>query len=313
VKRSRGSEYDKKRNRSKKHSERKFSFNNTSKASDDNSASSSEKASASTPKPKAASNSNTQYTNPQKRFEINEKQEKKYTYTDVEPKKNSSFLGLKIIVTLVIIAVSLVRIAISFKNMDSSKNTAKTQREVLKNMRRNDRAYRTSSLKATDFVVGKGKRIREVMQLRKDSTFPIIDHVNIRLFKGFHLYDPAPFPYTEILAKFAKYYFFYDRVEKSPTLSMSGQWEKLRSTSANRVTSSLVSHEEVKNYTYKGLQIEEQDFKVLFGEGELHGVATLVEFENTRYFFQFIAKEKTGTYYRRTFLRKYLNFYLKIR
>ena len=155
--------------------------------------------------------------------------------------------------------------------------------------------------------------LREVIQLEKDSVFPIIEHVNVRLFKRYHIFDTTPFEGTEILAKFSKFYFLYNRVEASPTVAMADQWLAIRNTLAENVTSSIISQEKIKNHTFKGMEIEQRDFKVLYNGGQLHGVATLIEYEGQRHFFQFISKEKDGTYLRRTYLRRYLNYYLKIR
>jgi hypothetical protein len=166
----------------------------------------------------------------------------------------------------------------------------------------------------TNFMIyGKTRPLREVAQLQKDSTFVITDNVKVRLFKGFHLYDASSLPSTEIFAKFSKYYFSYDKVSVLPTYTMTEQWRTLRKKHLNKIQQDIFSSENTKSYTFKGMQIEEKEFKINIERIELHGVATLVETENTRYFFQFISQEKKDAYFRRAYLKKYLNFYLKIR
>ncbi|MEM6718388.1 MAG: hypothetical protein AAF611_03635 [Bacteroidota bacterium] len=317
MKRSRRSEYDKRRNRSKKHSERKFSF--TSKSTKSDASSKPKPKSSSKPKASASSTSSTKKaTSPAqssidrlKSFEINENNQKKYKYREVVPKKRSGCFNFRLPLFAVII-IAIIRLIMSF-NDNSSSNP--TEDPNIKKISNNDRVLKQKFRRtnAAHLVQGIPWPMRETLQLQKDSLFPIVPNVNVRLFKGFHLYDTSVLKNTAIFAKFAKYYFFYDRVEKSSTTTMSRQWENMRNTLINRMTPSVFSQEEIKNYTFKDIQIEEHDFKILFDSGELHGVATLVEFEDTRYFFHLISKEKPETHFRRTFLRKYLDYYLKIR
>ncbi|PTX58707.1 hypothetical protein C8N46_11215 [Kordia periserrulae] len=304
MKRSRRSEYDKKRNRSKKHSERKFHFSTKTDKT----------ASRSKAKSTSSSSSGSNAIDRLKGFEINENHEKKYKNRTVKPKKKTDFSGLKAFVIFGILAFSIIRLVVNLTSSQTQSTPSITQDKALERILQETKKFRENiSVRTTDFIVGKNKNIREVTQLYRDSTLPVLEHVTIRLFEKFHMYDTSPFPNTEVLAKFSKYYFFYDRVEKSPNMSMSKQWEQLRNTIANNVTTCVVVLEKGKNRTYKNMEIEEIDFKILYNGAELHGVATLIAFENTRHFFQFFSREKQAAHFRRNYLRKYLDYYLKIR
>ncbi|KAB8151736.1 hypothetical protein EZY14_017695 [Kordia sp. TARA_039_SRF] len=302
MKRSRRSEYDKKRNSSKKHSERKFRYSKkTDKATSHS-------------KTNSNSSSNKDTIDRLKSFEINENNEKKYKNRTVKPVKKTDYSGLKAFVIFGILVFSIIRLVVNLTSSQTQNTPLTTQDKALERILQETKKFREiASVRTTDFIAGKNKIVREVTQLTKDSTLPILEHVTLKLFDKFHMYDTSSLPNTEVLAKFAKYYFFYDRVEKSPNLSMSAQWEQLRNAIANSVTTSVVALENGKNRTYKDMKIEEIDFKILYNNAELHGVATLIEFENTRYFFQFFSKEKAATHFRRNYLRKYLDYYLKIR
>ena len=309
MKRSRRSEYDKKRDRSEKSSERKlkYSIKSTAKTSRSDSNTVSES------KPSSSSSSNR--IDRLKDFEITENHEKKYTQPRVViPKEKSGCFNYRLPFAVVIILFIFKLIMGIGKAVSSSSTTTQTDpfmQEIIQNEKKKRR--NTIKINVPDYIVGKNKPLQELMQLTQTGTFPIIPHVEVHLFKGFHIYDASGFANTEILAKFSKYYFFCDRVEKSPNESLTNQWATLRNELTQQVYGSAFSYNDSKSYTYKDLKIEEKEFTILSDQTELQGIATLVEFENTRYFFHFISKEKEGTYFKATFLKKYMDYYLKIR
>ncbi|WP_298509990.1 hypothetical protein [uncultured Kordia sp.] len=162
-------------------------------------------------------------------------------------------------------------------------------------------------------LTGKMSPGQELMQLEKDSVFPVTENVKVHLYKKFHLYDPAIATTVELFGKFSKYYFFYDRVSTSASESIENQWKKLRVKSAKtQVPASNFSHKNIKKYTSKNLHIEEHTFTISWDHIEMQGVATLVETENDRFFFHFVSKEKKGHKFDTSFLKKYMDLYLKI-
>ncbi|MEM6685088.1 MAG: hypothetical protein AAF617_04765 [Bacteroidota bacterium] len=313
MKRSRRSEYDRKKNRPEKHSERKFTNKESTEASGSTASDVPKSIAASSMEDTAPSTTSTTPVRPKSVVPI-VNETRKSAYGEALEKK-SSYSGLKIVLVIAVAIFSIVRLVYSLNKLDKPDSVAKQQKSLKKARRTLERSFSNSNsnVKVTDFIVGKNVPIREIMQLRKDSVFPIIDHVNVRLFERFHIFDATTYENTEILAKFSKYYFLYDRVDASPIVNMGDQWVTLRNAIANGAASNIISQEKTKEYNFKGMQIEEHDFKVLYGNGQLHGVATLIEHDGKRHFFQFVSKEKNGTYFRRSYLRRYLNYYLKIK
>jgi hypothetical protein len=312
VKRSRRSAYDKKRNRSKKHSERKFSYGAKAKKT-----SPPKKASSSTSSSSSASTSSSSSSSSSidrfKSFEINEQHEKKYKYREVAPKERSGCFNYKLPIAAIII-IAVIRMLMAIGNLTNSTPTKKESPFEKQNARMINRADERASKQLTAYLIhGDIRPVREVAQLTKDSTFLITDHVKVRLFKGFRLHRTSTLPTTRMFAKYSKYYFSYDKVSVNPNKSMTAHWKALRSKLLRRANEGVFSSEDIKSYSFKGLQIEEKEFKITLSSLELHGIATLVESEGKRYFFHFIAQEKSGTYFRRAYLKKYMNFYLKIR
>lgn len=118
-----------------------------------------------------------------KDFEITENQEKKYRHRQVAPKNKSGCFNFKIPLAIVLI-VLIFKILMA---IDSTARSSKTAKEdpFMQEIMRNEKKPRRNTLKvnAPDFMVGKNKPLREVIQLDKASTFPIIPHVNVQLFK----------------------------------------------------------------------------------------------------------------------------------
>lgn len=290
MKRSRHTRYDKKRTHSKKDSKQAFTFGTKVFA-----------------KPKTS-------IDRLQDFEITENRNPKHPNpTFVVPKEKSGCFNYRLPFAVVIILFIFKLILGIGKAISSSSTTTQTDpfmQEIIQNEKKKRR--NTVKINVPDYIVGKNKPLRELMQLTQTGTFPIIPHVNVHLFKDFHIYDASGFLNTQILAKFSKYYFFCDRVDKAATESLTSQWATLRNELTRTVNGSTFSFDDHKNYTFKNLKIEEKEFTILSAGTELQGVATLVEFENTRYFFHFISKEKEGKYFNATYLRKYMNYYLKI-
>ncbi|AXG69773.1 hypothetical protein KORDIASMS9_02000 [Kordia sp. SMS9] len=287
MKRSRRSEYGKKRNSSKKNSEQKFQFSKT------------------------APKKSTPTIDRLKSFEIDENQEKKYRNRKVKPKKKSGCFNYQLPLGVVIV-IFIVKLISGVVRITDEPKTWKDDPIMLEVERKSKASLQNIIGKNTTFLLVGPRPMKEVFQLKKDSLFPVIPYVNIHLYKGFHLYDASLLLTSQLFAKFSKYYFFYDRVKKSSYQSMTNQWTEIRGKLAGRIEGTNFSHEETKNYHFKELQIAEKEFKITASGLELHGLATLVEDKTHRYFFHFISKEKEGTYFNAPFLKKYLNYYLKI-
>ncbi|MFK7747806.1 MAG: hypothetical protein AB8B65_05425 [Kordia sp.] len=350
MKRSRRSEYDKKRDRSKKSSERKFRFstNSTDKeadktqpstsipdsnsepssdsssdsdsVSDSVSTSSSDSVSTST---STSNSSSTATSNPPasfERFEVNETRQKKSKPYIPEGKTGCFNFKLPLAVVIIIFIFKVIRGVVGVADTNSSTTTENDlllkeliEKQDKKRKRERARQRRLPKVAAANFIVGRNKPLREVIQLEKDSTFQIREHVKVRLFKRFHIYDTTEFPTTPIIAKFAKFYFFHDVAEKSPGETITSQWETLRRELSEEVYGSVFSSSEIRSYTYKDLNVKLKKFTISSGNTEVQGVAALVEAEDKNYFFQLISNERKGKDFDVRFLMKYLNFYLKIR
>lgn len=333
MKRSRRSEYDKKRNRSKKHSERKFGFSSkteskTSHADSEpakdstvNSDSTSSSTSSSSSSSPSSSSSNSSSSSPStsntidrlQRFEVDENHEKKYTYREITTEKKSGCFNYQLPIAAVII-IFIIKLIIGIGRVTDSPPIIKEEPIIQKiKQQQNKRVNRLISKNPALLIYGLTTPMREVAQLKKDSLFPILPNVNVRLFKGFHLYNTSFSGTTQLLAKFSKYCFFYNRTKKIPNRSMTQQWEDLRKKLARRNFNSQFSYKDTKTYIYKGLQIEEKSFQIKILNFDVQGVATLVDAGDSYYFFHFLSKEKKGHRFDFSYLKKYLNYYLKIR
>jgi hypothetical protein len=286
VKRSRHSKYDKKRTRSRKDSKRKFTYGTKQQTK----------------------NSIDRLHD----FQITENQEKKYNRRQIQPRKGNAFSIVKWPI-IIIVLIFIVRLVLSFDGFQNSHSTPLKNDSIIQEAVRKDAQKHLPEVNVRDFIVGKNRRLRQVIQLKKDSTFPIVPYVNLRLFKAFRMYDTAAFPTTPIFAKYSKYYFFYNRVKKYSKQSLTNQWATLRNELTRKVFGSSFTFNDQKNYVYKGMIIKEKEFTILSNNTELHGVATLLEFEGMRYFFHFISKEKEGKRLNTRFLKKNIDYYLKIK
>lgn len=329
MKRSRRSEYNKKRNRSKKHSERKFGFSSKTESktshddsepakdltvnSDSSPSSSSSSNSNSSSSSTSSSSSNSNTIDRLKSFEVDENQEKKYTHRKIIPENKSGCFNYQLPIAAVVI-IFIIKLVIGIGRVTDSPPTIKEEPILVKiKQQQNKRVNRLIAKNPALLIYGLSAPMREVAQLKKDSLFPILPNVNVRLFKGFHLYDTSFSEATQLLAKFSKYCFFYNRVKKLPNKSITQQWEDLRKKLARRTFGSQFSYKDTKTYTFKGLQIEEKSFQIKILNFDVHGVATLVDAGDTYYFFHFLSKEKKGHRFDFHYLKKYLDYYLKIR
>ncbi|WP_298426483.1 hypothetical protein [uncultured Kordia sp.] len=335
MKRSRDSRYDKKRSRDKKDDKRKLKFSTKSTESRDKNERS------------RSSNKDERRKLPEKRtpkseiqnvpkeqpilqekvlptpersvdYEVFSQGDKKYQERTTHRKKKSGYP--KIALPLAVVGILfLFRILLNIGGSDSgssSTNIPERYDPVYE-----DRVTTTTTtptrkrkkINAAAFIIGKGKRLREITQLEKDSTIPIIPNVKVRLFKGFHVYDSKEFPSIPILASYSKYHFFYDVQKKNPEQSMSEQWSIIREKLAERAYKGYFVYQYPKEYKVDDLLINETEFSISTKGNIVYGVATLVEYKNKRYFFQFISKEKEDKEPNYNYLRKYLNYYLKIK
>lgn len=221
-------------------------------------------------------------------------------------KNSKSAFG--IIITVILAIGQITFGIIDFSNNSSSTfDYPKVDPEINRNLE-----YQFMKMIPMALLTGKMVPGKELLQLQKDSVFPVTEHVNVHLYKKFHLYDSAITSTTELFGKFSKYYFFYDRVEKSASESIVDQWEVLRSKCSRRqIATSIFLHKKFKEYSFKNVTVEEHKFTILWDTIEMQGIAALVETENDRFFFHFISKEKKGHKFDTSFLRKYLNLYLK--
>lgn len=339
MKRSRDSRYDKKRSREKKSDKRKFTFSTKStekrEKKERTRSSKKDERRKSTPEKRRSKpeyRSTTKETPKTSTTPIQEKvtQEREhpinyevFSQADTQYKERTTHRKKKRGFPKIVLPLGVVAILFLFRillNIGGSKSeTISTDVPERYNPVYEDRVVTTPSPKkrkkinAAAFIIGKGKTLREVTQLTKDSIVTILPKVQVRLFKGFHIYDSKPFPNTPILASYSKYHFFYDVQKKNANQSISEQWSILREKLAESSYDGYFLYQYPKEYTVDDLLINETEFSISTKGNIVYGAATLVEYKNKRYFFQFISKEKEDKPPNYNYLRKYLNYYLKIR
>lgn len=340
MKRSRDSRYDKKRSREKKSDQRKLSFSTKSSEKREKNertrSSNKDERRKSTPekrtsksgyRTKATSQTPTTSATPiqkevtQERerpinYEVFSQGDSQYKERTTHRKKKSGFP--KIVLPLAVVGILfLFRILLNIGN--SSSDPVSTDIPERYDPVYEDRVVTTPTprkrkkINAAAFIIGQEKQLREITQLTKDSIIDIIPNVQVRLFKGFHIYDSEAFPSTPILASYSKYHFFYDVQKKNADQSISEQWSILREKLAESSYNGYFVYQYPKEYTVDDLLINETEFSISTKGNIVYGAATLVEYKNKRYFFQFISKEKEDKQPNYAYLRKYINYYLKIK
>jgi len=340
VKRSRDSRYDKKRSRDKKDDQRKLKFSTKStekrEKNERTRSSNKDERKKSTPekrtqKPESRNlpktqtpitsvtpvQENTRQTQkPSLDFEVYSQGDKAYKQRTTHKKKKSSYP--KIIWPLAAVAfLFFIRFLVSIG--DSSSDSITNDIPDSYDPVYQDRSVTTAppkkrpKINAAVFIVGNKKKLREVTQLKEDSIINVIPNVQVRLFKGFHVYDSKPFPNIPVVASYSKFHFFYDVQDKVAEQSISEQWSILREKLAESNHKGYFMYQYPKEYEIDDLLINETEFSISTKGNIIYGVASLVEYKNKRYFFQFISKERVEKEQNYNYLRKYLNYYLKVK
>lgn len=342
MKRSRHSRYDKKRSRDKKDDKRKFTFKTDStqhrevppreEKKERSQVSNKDERRRRTPekrapKPEYKNTTNPQTTSPTTEdsftqtnthpvdFEVFSKEDKKYKQRTTHRKKKSSFPKAALPIGVVIL-LFLIRMIANFGDSSSESIPDRYQPKYENRSSTSTSSYpkrKREKIDATYFFIGEGNRLREITQLTSDSIIKIVPNVEVRLFKGFHIYDSKRYPNSPILASYSKYRFFYDRVEKEKDISMSEQWSIMREKLAESVYNGYFIYQYPKEYKVDDLVVNETEFSISTKDNIVYGVATLVEYKNERHFFQFISKERDDKDPNYNYLRRYLNYYLKIK
>ncbi|WP_046756126.1 hypothetical protein [Kordia jejudonensis] len=340
MKRSRDSRYDKKRSRDKKDDRRKlkFSTKSTEKSEKDERSRTSNKderrprvPEKRTPKPetstvpttKVATNSTTSSpentaTIPERTvdYEVFSKTDSTYTKRTTHRKKKGGFP--KIVLPLAVVGILfLFRILINIGDSSDdqfSNDPPVTYEPSYENTRvvTTPPTKKRKKINVAAFITGEEDRLKEITQLSEDSIVNIIPNVEVRLFKGFHMYETKDFSDTPIVASYSKYHFFYDVQPKVEDQTLSEQWSIFREKLAERSYNGYFMYDYPKKYKSDDFLIEETEFSISLKGNVIYGVATLIEYKNKRYFFQFISKERDDKDPNYAYLRKYLNYYLKI-
>lgn len=334
MKRSRHSRYDKKRSRDKKDDKRRFSFStknseNNTQASERKRISNKEERRRKTPEKRTqkpeyknsnsdtiSENTTTQTQNYHVDFEVFSKSDTVYKQQTTHRKKKRGFPKIVLPIGIAII-LFLVRIILAFGGSSSQSipdHHSNRYQPVYENRSvRSTPKRRRKRINAAYFFIGKGNRLREITQLKKDSIINIIPDVEVHLFKGFHIFDSKPYPKSPILASYSKYHFFYDVQETVKNQSISEQWSIMREKMAENAYNGYFLYQYPKKYKIDDLLVTETEFSISTTGNIVYGVATLVAYKNKCHFFQFISKEKEGKSPNYNYLRKYLNYYLKIK
>ncbi|WP_430411865.1 hypothetical protein [Kordia sp.] len=334
MKRSRDSRYDKKRSRDKKDDKRKLKFSTKSTERKDKNeptrVSNKDERKKETsveriPKPEfrntPTKNTPVYENTPQTperplEYEVFSQGDKAYKKRTTHRKKKGGFP--KIVWPIAVVAfLFLIRILANIG--DSDYDTTSDDFPVEYSPTYKDRSVTTQppkkreKINAAHFIIGEEKELVEVTQLTKDSIITITPNIQVRLFKGFHVYDSEEFPDVPVLASYSKYHFFYDVKEKVADQSMSEQWSIIREQLAENSYDGYFMYQYPKESNIGDLAINETEFSISTKNNTVYGVATLVEHKNKRYFFQFISKEKRDASPNYNYLRKYINYYLKIK
>lgn len=339
MKRSRDSRYDKKRSRDKKDDRRKLKFSTKSTENRDKNertrTSNKDEKRKKLPEKRTQNpeyrNTNTESTSqrtttpiqektaptPQRNvdYEVFSKGDSQYKQRTTHRKKKSGFP--KIVLPLSVVGILLLfRFLINLgdsKTESFSDDSPVSYEPKYENTVVTTPTRKRKKIDAAAFIVGKNNPLKEITQLSKDSIIDIIPNVQVRLFKGFHVYDTSNFPDTPILASYSKYHFFYDVQDKVADQSMSEQWSIIREKLAESSYDGYFLYQYPKESKIDDLLINKTEFSISLQDNTVYGVVTLVEYKNKRYFFQFISKERSGKEPNYGYLRKYLNYYLKIK
>lgn len=316
MKRSRRSEYDKKRNRSKKHSERKFQFsaNRTDKDSDvspknnkDTPHHKEQKLKTSNKKDTAkalpqtekatATFAQTNTTNHPIDFEVFSKNDKKYQQRTTFQKKPSLFSKLKLplISSVIIVVLFGLVFMLNLKDYTPQRNSLDApnytkgpsvdtkKRDSIRKISKRERFKRLVKPDLSRVIVGSNVKLKE--KKVRNSTYKkrIIPNVTVHIPKELPIFDTKAIPNVSILAKNSEQYFFYssEKIEKGKV--MITQWIHLRKSHIDESLDDYFNFANSERYD-KG-NILEVDFSIIIDGFIFYGAATLIKHKDRYHFF----------------------------
>ncbi|MFK7747805.1 MAG: hypothetical protein AB8B65_05420 [Kordia sp.] len=324
MKRSRRSEYDKKRNRSKKSSERKFQFsvngpNNDSDVSQKHSKNTirpkEEKRKTPDKKPKTnqptARFTETNTTNHPIDFEVFSKRDRQYKQRTSFQKKKSLFSRFKIPIITAILMLGLGFI-FSLIEYNTEKNTSEEsttneyqnaspakqdsmrqaykraylRQDSIKKATRRENFKKIVKTDITRVIVGNDMQPKK--RKARNSTYikQIIPNVFVHIPKEFPMYNTNASPNVAIFAKNSDEYFFYSKEKPEKWKNMIMQWIDLR---RSLIDESLDDYFNLAgSESYDNYRIKEADFSMIIDGFIFYGVATLIKYNNQYHFFHFI-------------------------
>ncbi|MEM6685087.1 MAG: hypothetical protein AAF617_04760 [Bacteroidota bacterium] len=342
MKRSRRSEYDKKRNRSKKHSERKFTYakkETETHKSVTKKLTTKESSRKATEKKKIANTAQKEpistATFTQKTasihpidYEVFSKNDKKYRQRTSFRRKRSILSRFKwpLIIIAIFVTVNLI-MKLIHSEVTALKTSKVTVYEETEEVEVDDEVY---ELDTSESFYERERRLKFERMLRTDASVLIVGtnvklipkrvtkdfvkrvlpNVTVQLPKVFTQYNTNAFPKLVTLAKDSIKYFFHESEKIIPSKTMYQQWRTHRDSYINDDTNDYFYDE----YLSKNRENNSMDMNssYIYKGFVLYGAAILIEHNNRYHYFQYMEKKALDDKPHYKEVRKKLNTYLKI-
>lgn len=214
-----------------------------------------------------------------------------------------------------LIAFGIITIILGFKYVQLQKNKEiiddlkkeklyDKQREQDYNKRNSKHKPITKKQQKAIYYMASKERVEiKRKKVVKDTSFMVAKRLKIVMHKRYYMSivenDDLP-----VLSISRGYSFTYNKVKKDNSKSLTEQWFYFRKQLAPKI-----KYTDVKKFEYEGMKIEEKNFYIP-GKRKVYGVSKLIEIGEERYFFHYTFKQEFEDYH---MLRKYLNYYVKIK
>jgi len=207
-----------------------------------------------------------------------------------------------------LIALSIIIIILSYKYIKLKNNKVlfdDIKKEKLYDERELQRKTRQKNTqqKAIYYLANKNRVKIKRKKVKKDTSFMIAKRLKLIMHKKYYM-SILKNNELPVLSIYRGYSFTYNKVIKDKSKSLSEQWINYRRTLAPGIKVF-----DVKKYEFEGIKVEEKNFMIP-GARNIYGVSKLIEIDENRYYFHYFFKQEFEDY---NMLRKYLNFYIKIK
>ena len=244
------------------------------------------------------------YKQEEKFIELNEEQEiafneVDYNYETKTKKPKTSKKTIRFIFGLLLINTAVI---FSFYKLQQ-KISPKQEYKRSENNKPLIKKKRDKQPKAIQYFASDKRIALKRKRVNKDTSFMVAKHLKIVMHKKYYM-SIAKNDMLPVLAISRGYSFIHNKVKTDKSKSLIQQWVSLR-----KDFSSDFEYTILKEYEFENMKIIEVNF-TYNGYRDIYGASKLVEIDNNRYFFHFAFKQQTPDF---KMLRKYLNYYVKVR